>query len=69
MLRRPTDDTIRLSSAFGVAWAILFVALAVIQAVEVVAWTTDVFLGLVGAVAALVPFRSPRNVRSTAEPN
>jgi hypothetical protein len=49
-------------------WVILYVALALIQADEIAAWTTDVFVGLVGLAAAFLAFRASGDLRSTMEP-
>jgi uncharacterized membrane protein HdeD (DUF308 family) len=68
MLLRPTTATIRSSSLVGAVWVILYVALALIQADEIAAWTTDMFVGLVGLAAAFLAFRASGDLRSTMEP-
>ena len=65
MFLRPSSTGVRLSTFVGAVWVLLYAALAVIQADEIAAWTTDVFLGLVGAAAAFVAIRAPSNMRST----
>ena len=49
---------IRLSAPLGVAWVVLFAALAAIQSDELAAWSTDVGVAVFGAVAALLANRS-----------
>ena len=68
MLVRPTTATIRQSSFAGAVWFVLYLALAVIQADEIAAWTTDIFVGVVGVAAAFVGLRASGHVPSTAEP-
>jgi hypothetical protein len=69
MLVRPTSATIRQSSFAGAVWFVLYLALAVIQADEIAAWTTDIFVGVVGVAAAFVALRASGHVRSTPEPS
>jgi hypothetical protein len=69
VLVRPTSGTIRQSSFAGAGWFVLYLALAVIQADEIAAWTTDIFVGVVGVAAACVALRASGHVRSTAEPS
>jgi len=68
ILVRPTSTTIRASSFVGAAWFVLYLALAVVQSGEIAAWTTDIFVGVVGVAAALVAFRATGRMRPTAEP-
>lgn len=72
MLLRPTNASIRRSRFAGAAWFILYLILAVIQTGEIAAWTTDIFVGVVGVVATIVanagsmsPWRSERGRRSS----
>jgi hypothetical protein len=37
------------------------------QADEIVAWTTDIFVGVVGVAAAFIAFRAQGHMRSTPE--
>jgi len=39
-----------------------------VQSGEIAAWTTDIFVGVVGVAAALVAFRATGRMRPTAEP-
>jgi hypothetical protein len=54
---RPSRRVARASISWGVAWLILYGALAVIQVDDLPAWITDLLLGAVGGVAALVTYR------------
>jgi uncharacterized membrane protein HdeD (DUF308 family) len=67
ILLRPTSATIRRSSFVGAAWLFLYFALAVIQQDEIAAWTTDIFVGVVGLAAAVMTFRASAHIRSTAQ--
>ena len=69
MLLRPTSAAIRRSSFLGAAWFVLYLALAVIQADEIAAWTTDVVVGAIGVAAAIVALRASGRLRSTAKPS
>jgi hypothetical protein len=69
MLLRPTSAAIRRSSLLGAAWFVLYLALAVIQADEIAAWTTDVVVGVVGVAAAILALRASGLVRSNVEPS
>jgi uncharacterized membrane protein HdeD (DUF308 family) len=67
MLLRPTSPWIRLSRFVGAAWLALYLVLAVMQADEIVAWTTDIVVGVVGVAAAFIAFRAQGHMRSTPE--
>jgi len=58
MIWRRSNAAVALSSALGVAWLVLYAWLTVWQSGELAAWTTDVFLGLVGLGAASLAHRS-----------
>jgi hypothetical protein len=67
MLLRPTSPSVRLSRFVGAAWFALYLVLAVMQADEIAAWTTDIFVGVLGAAAAFIAFRAQGHMRSTPE--
>jgi len=60
MIARPSTTAVPLSYVVGLAWLALYAALAVQQSGELVAWTTDVFLALIGVGAALAAYRGSR---------
>jgi uncharacterized membrane protein len=67
MLIRETSPSTRLSRFVGAAWFALYLVLAVMQADEIAAWTTDIFVGVLGAAAAFIAFRAQGHMRSTPE--
>ena len=64
MIARPSTTAVPLSYVVGLAWLALYAALAVQQSGELVAWTTDVFLALIGVCAALAAYRGTREAVS-----
>ena len=58
LLWRPSSTVVLLSTIGGVAWVVMYGALAVFQSGELEAWPTDVVLGLIGAIAAVVAYRA-----------
>jgi hypothetical protein len=60
MIARPTTATVPLSYVVGGAWLVLYATLTIRQSGELAAWTTDVFLALIGIGAALVAYRATR---------
>lgn len=54
MLARPNRAAITASIVAGIAWLALYVGLAVIQADELAAWTTDAFLAVAGVGIAIL---------------
>ena len=58
LLSRANSSTVRLSTLVAVAWVVMYLILTVDQIDSVGAWTTDVFLALVGAVAAAIAYRA-----------
>jgi hypothetical protein len=58
LLWRPSGTVVLLSTTGGVAWVLMYGALAVIQFDDLAAWPTDVVLGLFGAIAAVVAYRA-----------
>jgi hypothetical protein len=55
-----TGMAVPVSTALGVAWVVLFVALAVIQSDEIEAWSTDAAIAVFGGLAALLAYRTAR---------
>lgn len=58
LLIRPSGAIIIWSRAVGVVWLVVYAALTIVQRHESVAWMTDVTLGVVGVVAAVVASRN-----------
>lgn len=58
---RPGSATVGLSSIGAVGWVVLYGILTAIQSDDIGAWTADVFVGLVGAIAAIVAFTAGRD--------
>jgi uncharacterized membrane protein HdeD (DUF308 family) len=57
---RPNTAIVPWSIAVGVAWLIIFAVLTAQQAGELVAWSTDVFLAVIGVAAAVVAYAAAR---------
>jgi hypothetical protein len=51
---------VRWSNIAGIAWVVLYAALALQQADDVAAWPTDVALAVIGGLAALIAYRGAR---------
>ena len=51
MIARPSTTAVPLSYVVGLAWLAIYAALTVQQSGELVAWTTDVFLALIGGAS------------------
>jgi len=64
MIARPSTAAVPLSYVVGLAWLALYAALTFQQSAELVAWTTDVFLALIGVGAALAAYRGRREAVS-----
>ena len=60
MVARPSNTVVPLSYVVGLGWLALYATLTVQQSGELVAWTTDVFLALIGVGAALAAYRGSR---------
>ena len=58
LLLRATGPAIQVSTILGVAWVVLFGALAVIQAADPAALVTDLGIAVFGGVAALLAYRT-----------
>jgi uncharacterized membrane protein HdeD (DUF308 family) len=57
---RPNTAIVPWSIAVGIAWLIIFGVLTAQQAGELVAWSTDVFLAVIGVAAAVVAYAAAR---------
>jgi uncharacterized membrane protein HdeD (DUF308 family) len=57
---RPNTAIVPWSIAVGIAWLIIFAVLTAQQAGELVAWSTDVFLAVIGVAAAAVAYAAAR---------
>lgn len=57
---RPNTAIVPWSIAVGIAWLIIFAVLTAQQAGELVAWSTDVFLAVIGVAAAVVAYAAAR---------
>jgi hypothetical protein len=64
MIARPSTAAVRLSYVVGLAWLALYATLTFQQSAELAAWTTDVFLALIGVGAALAGYRGTREAIS-----
>jgi len=57
---RPNTAIVPWSIAVGIVWLIIFAVLTAQQAGELVAWSTDVFLAVIGVAAAVVAYAAAR---------
>ena len=64
IIARPSTTAVPLSYVVGSAWLALYAALAVQQSGELVAWTTDAFLALIGLGAPFAAYRGTREAIS-----
>jgi hypothetical protein len=64
MVARPSATAVPLSYVVGLGWLALYAALTVQQSGELAAWTTDVFLALVGLGGTLAAYRATREAIS-----
>jgi hypothetical protein len=64
IIARPSTTVVALSYVVGLAWLALYAALTVQQSGELVAWTTDVFLALIGLGGTLAAYRGTRGAIS-----
>jgi len=55
---RPSALVVSVSNILAVVWTVLYAVLTVQQSDELGAWTTDVFLMVIGVAAGVVAFRS-----------
>jgi hypothetical protein len=58
LIARPGALVVSASNVVAVVWIVLYAVLAVQQAGEIAAWTTDVFLFAIGAAAGLAVYRA-----------
>jgi len=58
MLAHQSSSVISASMISGAVWVVLYAVLTLLQAGELVAWTTDVFLGILGVAAAVIAYRA-----------
>ncbi len=63
---RPVAGIVTWSTGVGAAWVVIYAALTLQQRGELVAWTTDVFIGALGAIPALVAYRQKASVSQSA---
>jgi hypothetical protein len=68
MIARPGKSVVRVSNGVGAAWLVLYAALTIWQSGELVAWTTDVFLALIGLGATLLAYRGTRMLGTDSGP-
>jgi uncharacterized membrane protein HdeD (DUF308 family) len=66
LIWRPIPGIATWSTVVGVAWLVIYAWFTFQQRSETVAWTTDVFLGALGAIAALVAYRHKAAARESA---
>ena len=66
LIWRPIAGIATWSIVVGVAWLVIYAWLTFQQRGETVAWTTDVFLGALGVIAALVAFRQKASAGESA---
>lgn len=58
LIRSASQVLVSASILGGIAWVLLYAALALVQAADIQAWTADAFLGAVGGVAAFTTYRA-----------
>ncbi len=56
LIARPRARVVSASNVVAVVWIVLYTVLTVQQADEIAAWTTDVFLIVLGAAAGLAAY-------------
>ncbi|HEY8855403.1 MAG TPA: hypothetical protein VIN12_09080 [Candidatus Dormibacteraeota bacterium] len=64
MIAHQGKGPVRVSNIVGAAWLVLYAALTIVQSGELAAWTTDVFLALIGLGATLLAYRGTREAIS-----
>ena len=64
LIWRPTAGIATWSTVVGVAWLVIYAWWTFQQRNETVAWTTDVFIGALGVIAALMAFRQRASGRA-----
>ena len=68
LIVRPSALVVAASNVVAVVWIVLYAVLTVQQSDELAAWTTDVALIAVGAVAGLAAYRAGATVKLEAIP-
>lgn len=63
LIIRPNGTVAHWSIALGIVWLVIFVLFTVQQAGELAAWSTDIFLAVVGVAAAVVGYAATRRLR------
>jgi len=63
---RPNTAIVPWSIAVGIAWLVIYAVLTTQQSGELVAWSTDVFLAVIGVAAAVGAYAAAR-VTPTAD--
>jgi hypothetical protein len=63
---RSNAALVRWSNIAGVVWVVLYAALALLQADDAAAWTTDVALAVIGGLAALIAYGWARKAGGTS---
>lgn len=58
LVSRPSAATFTLSNVAGMVWLVVYLALIILQRAELVAWGTDLFLGVLGVSAAALEYRT-----------
>ena len=58
LIARPGDLVVSASNLVAVVWIVLYAVLTVQQSDELAAWTTDVFLIVLGAAAGVTAYRA-----------
>ena len=66
LIVRPNTAIVPGSIAVGIAWLIIFALLTAQQAGELVAWSTDVFLAVIGVAAAVVTYAAMKRPQMVA---
>ena len=69
LIVRPNKAIVPWSIALGIAWLIIFAVLTAQQAGELVAWSTDVFLAVIGVAATVVGYAAARVTRPAGGPS
>jgi len=66
LIWRPIAGIATWSIVVGLAWLVIYAWLTLQQRGETVAWTTDVFVGALGVIAALVAYRQKASAGESA---
>jgi uncharacterized membrane protein HdeD (DUF308 family) len=69
LIVRPNTAIVPWSIAVGIVWLIIFAVLTAQQAGELVAWSTDVFLAVIGVAAAVVAYAAARVTPPAGSPS